>query len=325
MSNTSIAENLANAEDKAAGDNTAKNLVAYKAVLAWTLKTTCKEFSDFNVDFIAENCIGDVSISEKAVHQDHPDREKKLDGDEKVTAMNSESSSKNEGSVYFDLRFRARVPGKDGDIFLILNIEVQNDDDTPYALVTRGIYYSARMISEQYGTVFKKSNYQKIQKVYSIWICPAPAEKKAGGILQYRIVEKEVMGKSFINEDDYDKMEVVVIGVGEGCDYSDRSITGLFSVLFSSKMELEEKKRILGGTYGIAMTEKFESEVEKMDGIGKAYEKAGRIDGLVEGQLRTLNNLIKNGKLSIEDAAESANMTVEEFQKKKEEYKIESL
>ena len=62
-----------------------------------------------------------------------------------------------------------------------------------------------------------------------------------------------------------------------------------------------------------------------MGGIGRAYEKAGRIDGLVEGQLRTLNNLIKNGKLSIEDAAESANMTVEEFQKKKEEYKIESL
>ena len=163
--------------------------------------------------------------------------------------------------------------------------------------------------------------YQKIQKIYSIWICPAPAEKRNGSILQYRIVEKEVMGKSF----DYDKMEVVVIGVGEGCDYSDRSITGLFSVLFSSKMELEEKKRILGGTYGIAMTEKFESEVEKMDGICKAYEKAGRIDGLVEGQIRTLNNLIKNGKLSIEDAAESANMTVEEFQKKKEEYKIESL
>ena len=69
------------------------------------------------------------------------------------------------------------------------------------------------------------------------------------------------------------------------------------------------------------MTKKFESEVEKMGGIGRAYEKAGRI----EGQLRTLNKLIKNGKLSIEDAAESANMTVEEFQKKKEEYKLESL
>ena len=66
-----------------------------------------------------------------------------------------------------------------------------------------------------------------------------------------------------------------------------------------------------------------------MGGIGRAYEKAGRIEGLneglIQGQLRTLNKLIKNGKLSIEDAAESANMTVEEFQKKKEEYKIESL
>ena len=41
------------------------------------------------------------------------------------------------------------------------------------------------------------------------------------------------------------------------------------------------------------MTKKFESEVEKMGGIGRAYEKAGRI----EGQLRTLNKLIKNGKL----------------------------
>ena len=119
------------------------------------------------------------------------------------------------------------------------------------------------MISEQYGTVFKNMGYQKIQKIYSIWICPAPAEKRNGSILQYRIVEKEVMGKSFINKDDYDKMEVVVIGVGEGCDYSDRSITGLFSVLFSSNMELVKKKRILGGTYGIAMTKKFESEVKR--------------------------------------------------------------
>ena len=69
------------------------------------------------------------------------------------------------------------------------------------------------------------------------------------------------------------------------------------------------------------MTKKFESEVEKMGGIGRAYEKAGRI----EGQLRTLNKLIKNGKLSIEDAAESANMTAEELLKEKEKYEKESL
>ena len=177
------------------------------------------------------------------------------------------------------------------------------------------------MISEQYGTVFKNMGYQKIQKIYSIWICPAPAEKRNGSILQYRIVEKEVMGKSFINEDDYDKMEVVVIGVDEGSDYSARSITGLFSVLFSSKMELEEKKRILSGTYGIAMTKKFESEVEKMGGIGRAYEKAGRI----EGRKETLFQLVNEGDYAIEKAAAKVDMTVDEFLKEKEKYEKESL
>ena len=145
---------------------------------------------------------------------------------------------------------------------------------------------------------------------------PRPAEKRNGSILQYRIVEKEVMGKSFINERDYEKMEVVVIGVDEGSDYSARSITGLFSVLFSSKMELEEKKRILSGTYGIAMTNKFESEVEKMGGIGKAYEKAGRI----EGRKETLFQLVNEGDYAVEKAAAKVDLTVDEFLKEKEKY-----
>ena len=145
---------------------------------------------------------------------------------------------------------------------------------------------------------------------------PRPAEKRNGSILQYRIVEKEVMGNSFINERDYEKMEVVVIGVDEGSDYSARSITGLFSVLFSSKMELEEKKRILSGTYGIAMTKKFESEVEKMGGIGKAYEKAGRI----EGRKETLFQLVNEGDYAVEKAAAKVDLTVDEFLKEKEKY-----
>ena len=52
--------------------------------------------------------------------------------------MNSESSSINEGNMYYDLKFRARVPGGDGDIFLIVNMEIQNQDNPKYALVTRG-------------------------------------------------------------------------------------------------------------------------------------------------------------------------------------------
>ena len=61
--------------------------------------------------------------------------------------MNSESSSINEGNIYFDLRLRARVPGCSGDVYLMVNLEIQNDDNPNYPLTARGLYYAARMIS----------------------------------------------------------------------------------------------------------------------------------------------------------------------------------
>ena len=127
-------------------DKSAKRIMSFKSVLAWTLKSVCKEFSDLDLKYIEKNCIGDVSISNKAVHQDHPDRKGELDGDERVTAMNSESVSKKDGTVYFDLRFRARVPGDKGDVYLIMNIEIQNNNNPIYKLISRGIYYCSRMI-----------------------------------------------------------------------------------------------------------------------------------------------------------------------------------
>ncbi len=54
----------------------------------------------------------------------------------------SESTSKKDGTVYFDLRFRVRVPVDKGDVYLIMNIEIQNKNNPIYRLVSRGIYYS---------------------------------------------------------------------------------------------------------------------------------------------------------------------------------------
>ena len=178
MSNTSLGDNLVSAGSGARYDKSAKRIMSFKSVLAWTLKSVCKEFSNLDLKYIERNCIGDVSISNKAVHQDHPDRKGKMDGDERVTAMNSESTSNKDGTVYFDLRFRARTPLKEGDVYFIMNIEIQNKNNPIYRLVSRGIYYCSRMISEQYGTVFKDMDYHKIQKVYSIWICPMPKDTK---------------------------------------------------------------------------------------------------------------------------------------------------
>ena len=86
MPNTSLAENLDYSGSGARYDKSAKRIMSFKSVLAWTLKSVCKEFSDLDLKYIERNCIGDVSISNKAVHQDHPDRTIELGGDERVTA-----------------------------------------------------------------------------------------------------------------------------------------------------------------------------------------------------------------------------------------------
>ena len=60
-------------------------------------------------------------------------------------------------------------------------MEAQNQFYPGYPLIKRGIYYCCRMVSSQYGTVFTSSHYEKIKKVYSIWICTNPPEYRKIG------------------------------------------------------------------------------------------------------------------------------------------------
>ena len=121
MPNTSLAENLDYVGNGAKYDKTAKRIMSFKSVLAWTLKSVCKELSDLDLKYIERNCIGDVSISNKAVHQYHPDRTIELGGDERVTASVGVSFKEGRYSL-----LRPHVQGqsarKRGDVYLIMNI-----------------------------------------------------------------------------------------------------------------------------------------------------------------------------------------------------------
>ena len=99
MQDTAIALSMEAAGKCARYDAAAKRILSFKAVIAWILKKACSEFRDYDVAYIMENCIGGVSVSDKAVHQDQGDRNVGLDGDESVEMMNSESSSINEGNM----------------------------------------------------------------------------------------------------------------------------------------------------------------------------------------------------------------------------------
>ena len=91
---------------------------------------------------------GETQISEAAVH---PDEEA---GSLQIRGLNTEDSTINEGTVTYDIRFRAIVPGTGERISLIINVEAQNDFYPGYPIVKRNLYYCCRLVSSQYGTEF---------------------------------------------------------------------------------------------------------------------------------------------------------------------------
>lgn len=281
---TNLAQTIDLAADRARYDECAKKLLTYKAIIAWILKSCTKEFSQYSVKFICDKCLkDDIEISKHAVHQDQLNRDEKLTGDERIESLNSEANAIKDQTVYYDIRFKAYLPGNREPVQLIINLEIQLNDTPGYPLVTRGFYYCARMISEQYGTVFTEEHYENIQKVYSIWICPDPAKKRRNGIFKYHTVQETILGKSYENSESYDLMEVVIVNLGDADKESELEILDLLNVLFSTSATPEEKKKRLQEDFDIAMTEEFESEVKDMCNLSKALVNQGIEQGIEQG------------------------------------------
>ena len=295
---TDLAEAIDVVADKAQYDRCAKKLLAFKAIDAWILKTCVKEFYPYSVEYITNHCLsGEVEISEHAVHQDQLNRSKRVNGDEQVSKMNSESSSVNEGTVYYDVRFTAIAPTNGEIIKLIINLEIQTNDKPGYELVTRGIYYCARMISEQHDSVFIGEHYEKIQKVYSIWICPSTPECRKNQMTRYHMTKDQVIGNTYVKEQAYDLMEIIILSLGEPENDADCSILNLLNTLFSPSVLPDEKKNVLSKKYNIAMTAELESEVQRMCNLSTAIENQGIKKGLVEGRAEGVDLMAKLVKI----------------------------
>ena len=241
----------------------------------------------------------------------------------KVQGMGNEDISQNEGTVYYDVRFNAIAPSTEehGNIRLIINAEAQNRFKPKYPLTKRAVYYGSRLISAQHGTVFTKSDYQKLLKVYSIWICVNPAKKFRNTITRYSLKPETIIGNAVEAPENYDLINIVMVCLGKMEEWNDNNLIKFLGVLFQNELSAREKKDILERDFNIPMTETFESEVDDMCNLSQgvaeeAMQKGleqGRQEGIEQGRTYALIELVNDGVLTIEKAAEKAGMSVEEF------------
>lgn len=302
---TSLADGIRITAMKAGYDAACKRLLSEKIILAWILRSCVKEFRNLEPDDIADRYIEGIPlISGMSVVRDEevPSR---------IIGTNTEDSTINDGVIRYDIRFHAVIPLPDCWTAVLMNVEIQNDFFPGYPLVRRGIFYGGRMISSQYETEFTKSHYEKLKKVYSIWICVNPPKYRRNSINCYEINENQIIGNVNESVRNYDMITVIMICLGSPEDENYGGILKLLQVLLSHEIGREEKSRILQEEFGIIMTQKINAEVDHMcnlsAGLWKSAMEKGWTEGMEKGmkkgtamgieQVNDLNlKLVKSGR-----------------------------
>ena len=297
---TSLANSIDASDTRARLDAVAKKLIKHRIILAEILKECVEEFEGYDIRYIEKNCFaGEVQVNEISVDQDIPD------ADSAIVGSDTEDNSDSEGLVRYDLVFDAIIPKTSKVVRLVINIEIQVDTKMSYAIVTRGVYYAARLISRQKGTVFERSDYDKIQKVYTIWICPSPSGENTNSIVEYGLKPTKTIGQVIEPVENYDKMKIIIISLNDKGMEGDNSIIRLLSTLLSTTESVEKRKQILETEFNIPMTKEIEEEVLEMCNLGMAVELKGVKQGKEQSLLESIKKMIKNLGLTAQQAMDT--------------------
>lgn len=295
-------------EQKRQYDAACKNVLSEKGIIANILQDCVGEFQTCSIEEIVNRCIeGSPETGTILVGPDG--------GISRITSQQIEDKSEREGTVFYDIRFTAVAPSDGKPIRLIINIEAQNNFHPGYPLLKRAIYYCSRMISSQYGTVFTKSHYEKIEKVYSIWICTMPTKKWAYTITRYRMHEENLVGQTQAPREDYDLLTPILVCLGSKQYTELKGLLRMLNLVLLDNVSPESKTKTLKEEFHVQVTPHLEKGVAEMCNLSEGIEKRGEARGQARGDERRMKivatNMISRGKYSPEEIADISGMAIE--------------
>ena len=279
---TSLARTIENNADHISYDAVCKQLLSEKSILAWIMKYCVSECREMAIEDIVRCIEASPGVSVIPVFPDEKNTTL-------INGMNTVNTSRDEGTVVFDILFAAMIP-LPKPMRLIINVEAQADFSPHYPLSSRAEYYSARLISSQKGREFTDSHYEDIKKVYTIWVCTDPPKYRENTIYTTSVRMKERSGRMDSLIKGYGLQRTAFIMLGNEEEKEAEGVLRLLDVLFRSEKSLEERKHILEEEFDIAMNEDMEMEVRHMCNLSKGVEDRGFRKGIVVG---TENGIVK--------------------------------
>ena len=284
-------------------DAACKQLIARTPVLALILKNTAPEFEGKTLEEVAR-CIGGVRAGEVPV-----DEREALPPS--LPGMRNEDDSLDDGPVFFDTLFRTRLPGG-GSAAMTVNVETQSEPDPGNPLTKRGSYYVSRILSSQRRNWPSGSDYGRLEKAYSIWVCVDFPEEDAGTATSYDMRENNLLGHRHRPREEYDTHCVVLLCLpkedGAGAARKDptdpdarpgmEGFMDALATVFSPKTDAVEKMKALESQLGPEEAGKLKGDVKRM---GSLEEYAIQI-GAERTKFDDIVRIMKNLSLSLDEA-----------------------
>lgn len=268
--------------EEAQYDEHVKRILSNRYILAWILKYTTAEFGEMTIQQIAEECISEeILVSKVRVMPGETNKKQP----ERIVGANVEDKVPGEGKICYDIRFSAYTLKKEEAIKILMNVEAQKSFYRKYPLVTRGVFYAARMISAQMDTEFTASDYSGMKKVYSIWICMNTPDYIGNAISEYSIKKRDIIDGMPDNKEDYDKISIIMLclnGTKKGREKGE-GLVGLLNTLLAMDMKAEEKGKILKENYDIEVNAELGEEMEHMCNLGEGLVEEAYEEGIEEG------------------------------------------
>ncbi len=255
-------------------DAACKELLSQKVILAWIMKECMTEYKNCSVDEIMRDYIeSDPQVSKIAVDGERSEWLPLIRGG------SMEDASVSEGRVTYDIRFTGIVPATGRRLWI--DVEPQNDFWPGYSLLKRGTYYLARMMSSQRGREFVGSDYDKLKKAYTVWICMNPPKKWRHRIKYYEVRDRDNGDLEMFGFQDYDLMTQVVICLGDPRDTKAVGVLRLLSALLTNVYEPEMKRQILEYEFGITMTDAMRKGIKSMCNLGEGLFNKAKAEAMV--------------------------------------------
>ena len=280
-------------------DTEAKNLFGNKEVLSVIAKYVIPEVKDYSYEEIAA-MIGNVNISKEEIAVNGP-----------IERLESESKYVGEKTIFYDIK--TTIHTNDGAIELILNVEIQRRANPGYNLKMRGSYYVSRAFSEQLKDISDDASYDKLKKVYSVWIVSnSPKEE----IVKYSFMNT----KTRTIDPKNDPFSLIMIYLGK--QQSKKKVIRYIKALFERDMDYlkkyyhinEEMERSMESMCNLSEGIREES-IELGKKLGKEEGKLeGKLEGREEGKLEAAKIMIENG-MDLEFVAEKLSLEKELVEK----------